>query len=595
MRLFRLQKKSIFWRIAISIILLIILSTITISIAIINFTRNLMYEDVVQSNGALLTQIDGNTSNLIQQLNTVINVSDSSLYFRTLLTEPCGSQLERFQKETEIHRFLYNYYGIFTQYKACVTVLGVNGVAYTTYDGERMICSVDSLMSESWMQPALESPQVETIVYTLSHPGITTVTEGKSVILFARSLIDGNTMKQCGWLFLEIDPSGLTQLYQKGYQKGEYIFLTDRDGVVISSNHTDVIGTRLSDIQQIPVYQSDEKPSVCTCAFRDTDCLAVRVDCASLDGALIKYIETHTVSDQLNDVIVQVVFLAILFCLSACIISLLISRRITRPLAQLSARMASTRYGALPIDESLPHTDELYTLETTFSNLLEAVETYTENIRKENIARREAELNALRMQINPHFLYNTLASFRYLIENGYDRAQISEAILHFIRLLRGTINNHEEAIDLQAELDNLNSYVTLMNLRYEDRIHLQVLLSDEELRTRRVPKLLLQPIVENSIFHGFPNSDSIIDISVFVCELNDTLRIEVSDTGCGIDESTLQKLRDGTDTAHQKMSSVGLNNIEQRLKLMYGPQYGIDIYSAVGTGTIVTVRIPSHS
>ena len=247
------------------------------------------------------------------------------------------------------------------------------------------------------------------------------------------------------------------------------------------------------------------------------------------------------------------------------------------------------------VSDAAASQDELYTLETTFSNLLAAIDTYTENMRKENIARREAELNALRMQINPHFLYNTLASFRYLIENGYDRKQVSEAILQFIRLLRGTISNHEEAVELQTELENLDSYVALMNLRYEDRIRLQVLLSDPALQNRRVPKLLLQPIVENAIFHGFPESDSLIDISVFVCELNGVLRIEVLDTGCGIDQDTLEKLRNGTCTAHQKMSGVGLNNIDQRLKLMYGPAYGLEIRSTVGIGTIVTVTLPARS
>lgn len=113
----------------------------------------------------------------------------------------------------------------------------------------------------------------------------------------------------------------------------------------------------------------------------------------------------------------------------------------------------------------------------SFRNLLQAVDSYTENIRAESVARREAELNALRMQINPHFLYNTLSSFRYLIENGYDRSQISEAMLHFIRLLQGTISNRKESVDLQVELDNLNSYVTWMNLRYENRIIIFLALS----------------------------------------------------------------------------------------------------------------------
>lgn len=113
----------------------------------------------------------------------------------------------------------------------------------------------------------------------------------------------------------------------------------------------------------------------------------------------------------------------------------------------------------------------------SFRNLLQAVDSYTENIRAESVARREAELNALRMQINPHFLYNTLSSFRYLIENGYDRSQISEAMLHFIRLLQGTISNRKESVDLQVELDKSNSYVTLMNLRYENRIIIFLALS----------------------------------------------------------------------------------------------------------------------
>ena len=113
----------------------------------------------------------------------------------------------------------------------------------------------------------------------------------------------------------------------------------------------------------------------------------------------------------------------------------------------------------------------------SFRNLLQAVDSYTENIRAESVARREAELNALRMQINPHFLYNTLSSFRYLIENGYDRSQISEAMLHFIRLLQGTISNRKESVDLQFELHNLNSYVTLMNLRFENRIIIFLALS----------------------------------------------------------------------------------------------------------------------
>lgn len=590
--LFR-NRKSIYFRIAASWLFLILLCTITVSAVICNFAQNLLYKNVVQSNGALLVQIDGNFSNLLEQLNTVINVSDSSLYFRSLLTEPCDDQMSRFEKQMELHRFLSNYYNFFTQYKACMTVVGQNGVSYTTYDGEQLIVNVSDLLEEPWVKPVVEANQYETTASTLSHPGISTVTEGQTVILFARSLVDSYTMKQCGWIFLEIDPTGLEQLYAKSHQAGEYVFITDRDGNVISSNAKDTINHKLENIAAVPSYSSNESAPVSSRTFQDTDCLSIKIPLTSVDGYLIKYIEKRTISRQLNKVIFEIVSMAILFCLTACVLSLFLSQRITKPIIRLSQKMASTRYGKISLGDTQYNCDELSTLETTFTNLLNTIDVYTENMQAESIARREAELNALRMQINPHFLYNTLSCFRYLVESGYDRQKIGDSILSFIRLLRGTISNKSESIPLENELENLDSYITIMNLRYDGRIQMQNYVSDPKLYRLSVPKLILQPIIENSIFHGFPSGgDEPMEISLYISEINRMLRIEVADNGCGIPYDVLAALRSGTYRNNQSMSGVGLNNIDQRLKLMYGPAYGLEIQSTQGMGTIVTVQIP---
>lgn len=586
-----MKRQSIFFRILIPILSLILLCTISVSSVIYSFTQSLLYRDIVERSGALLIQIDGNFTNLMQQLNAVLNVSDSSLYFRTLLTETCTDQVDLFEKEMELHRFLYNYYTIFTQYRAYVTVIGKNGVCYTTFDGEELLVDPQELLEEEWARPLLGTPQYEKVVSVLSHPGITTDTQGENVLLFVRSLMNGYTMEWCGWMLLEINPTGFAQLYQKSYGDGETIFITDADGAVISSNRPGMIGQVLETVEDIPLYQADDRTSAPH--LRDLggrECLAVRVALSAVDGYLIKYIDTEIVAKQLDTLKVWIAAAAAVFCVMACLFSFLLFRHITQPIVRLSEQMASTRYGRVAQKDD-SH-DEIQVLKGTFESLLAAIDSYTDNIRRESSARREAELNALRMQINPHFLYNTLASIRYLIEAGCDRAEISNALSSFILLLRGTISNQNESIPLMDELENLSAYVALMNIRYEGRIHMQVVMTDPHLGGLRVPKLLLQPLVENSIFHGFPEDAGGMDITVYVSQLNQMLRIELSDNGCGIDEETLNRLQQGTDAGRQSMTGVGLNNIRERLRLMYGPDYGLEVCSTVGMGTIITLKIP---
>ncbi|WP_270811457.1 cache domain-containing sensor histidine kinase [Hungatella effluvii] len=588
-----MKKKSIFFQILFPILNLILLCTITVSAILYTAAKKMLYEDTVKGNGSLLVQIDGNFNNLMQQFNTVISVSDSSTYFRTLLTEPCASQLDRFSKEMEIHRFLYNYYTLFTRYNAFTTVIGKNGVNYTTYTGDHLLVSPDELLKESWAEPLALKPY-EQIVHTLSHPGITTATQGKNVVLFARSLVDGYTMEWCGWMFLEIDPVGFEQIYNNSYQDGDYVFITDQYGMVISSNCHGLINQTLPHILDIPTWhQGDRSTKGYLQDFDGRQYLALKTELSALDGYLIKYTNTGSINEELHHTLVWIIGAAALFALLACLFSFLIFRHLTRPIKQLSREMMSTRYGFEGKGSMGDSENEIDMLEQAFTNLLADVDAYTENLCQESIARREAELNSLRMQINPHFLYNTLSSIRYLVENDYDRGEVSNAISGFIKLLRSTISNKAECIPLNEELSNLDSYVTLMNFRYGERIHLKIFMPDPALNNCLIPKLLLQPVVENSIFHGFPHEEEWINITLYICEANGTLRMEISDNGCGIEEETLEKLRQGTSSSREHMTGVGLDNVNQRLHMMYGAEYGITINSTLGLGTIVKIQLPA--
>ncbi|MDO5424096.1 MAG: histidine kinase [Eubacteriales bacterium] len=191
------------------------------------------------------------------------------------------------------------------------------------------------------------------------------------------------------------------------------------------------------------------------------------------------------------------------------------------------------------------------------------------------------------MQINPHYMYNTLASVKWLIWQG-DSEKSTKVIDAFISLLRNTISNTDEFIPLEQEIENLKNYVLINETRYGDRIRTEFYVPSG-CGAYKVPKLILQPFVENAFFHAFPEGQSGV-IQIFVREKEGTLVIEIADDGVGLADEKLASLKKREKGEH--FTGIGVNNVDDRLKMIYGEAYGISIRSGEGKGTTVWVRIP---
>ncbi|QGQ98361.1 sensor histidine kinase [Paenibacillus psychroresistens] len=277
----------------------------------------------------------------------------------------------------------------------------------------------------------------------------------------------------------------------------------------------------------------------------------------------------------------------------ALFFSIVLSFTMTKPLRKLTKLMKQVRGGNLDVSFLVKFRDEVGVLGNEFNLMLRRIKELINEIYTISYRRKEAELEALQSQINPHFIYNTLETIRMRAEIN-DDDEVAEMTFTLGKLLRYSINLSREIVTLQDELNHLEHYVQLLRCRFSNRFELHYEIP-EDLLSYQVMKLTFQPIVENAILHGVEGMEAIVQISFVARVEKNQIIFVIRDEGVGIDERRLQQLRDslrGEASVGGAKSGVGLRNINQRIKLHYGEIYGIEIDSRPGLGTEVRLCLP---
>ena len=216
-----------------------------------------------------------------------------------------------------------------------------------------------------------------------------------------------------------------------------------------------------------------------------------------------------------------------------------------------------------------------------------------------NLNKRQAQYLALQNQINPHFLYNTLDGIRSeaLIAGLDNVAEMTEALAIFFRY---TISNVENLVTIEEEIDNCRTYFMIQQYRFGERISLEINMDHEELGSYMIPKLTLQPILENSIIHGTEMKIGKGTTIINVNKADNRILIEVRDDGVGMDEDALERLNRRLDSGVSEISNskkpvggIALNNVNNRIHLLFGQEYGIHVFSLKNIGTSVEISIPA--
>ena len=313
---------------------------------------------------------------------------------------------------------------------------------------------------------------------------------------------------------------------------------------------------------------------------------------------------------RLRNLIVGLTVGMIAVCL---VLVIFLSRQLTSSLQRLTVQMNRMRNGELEARYYYPYTDEVGSLAKSFNYMADQVEksmkkqeeyiqvlkeerNFVEQVQKQ---KRKAELRALQAQINPHFLYNTLNTITWMAsDQGMDEVRIlSNSLGKFFRI---SLSRGAEVISVQDEIDHVKSYLTIQEIRYAEVMQYEIDVP-QELRSFTILKLVLQPLVENSIYHGIKEKGCRCQIRISAEKRSDPtgrewLRFVVEDTGMGIDPEKLETINEGLEegTTEQR-DGYGIFNVNERIKLYYGEEYGLTYESREGEWTRAILTIPVRS
>lgn len=361
--------------------------------------------------------------------------------------------------------------------------------------------------------------------------------------------------------------------------KGAKYYIIDSRGNIVSDNDKELIGS---------TYEPDWLDEV----------FAKKTGTMNINNTLICF-DQSTVTDWMTvaeiptaeiastfvpSIVYSIITLSTIFIITAIVLSLVISAMITRPINRLTRAMKNMAKGdfrgIVPIDSA----DEFGYLVLKFNEMREQIENLIEENYAVKIREKETQIMALNLQLNPHFLYNTLNIINWMaIKEGNDK--ISDIIMNLCHMLVYTVKNKQDMVSFKDDLHWLQCYVFIMSARYTDKFSVEYNIA-EELNLTKVPKLFLQPFVENAIIHGFEDIVQGGRIKIEGLSKNGVSCFRVIDNGKGMSTDTVSY------TGQRTSDSIGISNVDQRIKLLFGSEYGVNITSVIGSGTQVEITLP---
>ena len=449
-------------------------------------------------------------------------------------------------------------------------------------DGSKSVNQDLDLNTQEWYATALEKPNGP--ILTSSHVQHIISGERPWVITLSRGIRDrsGSGEKE-GVFFIDLNYSAISELCDQSTvgTKG-YAFILDAKGNIVYHPQQQQLYNELQ-TENISLIMDTDEDTVLTGTGNDGKLYSISrsektgwtvVDCTNVKELLSKSRQAQSVY----------VLTAIILVIVALLFSRFMARSITLPIQKLRDSMKKVQEGDFSVsDVVVDSKNEIGSLTKSFDVMTHRIH----ELMEQNVHEQEA----LQSQINPHFLYNTLDSIIWMAE-GKKNEEVVLMTASLARLLRQSISNEDEVVPIANEVEYARGYLTIQKMRYKDKLEFQIEVDSSILYIPLI-KLVLQPIIENAIYHGlkYKESKGLLIVKGFMKDGNAVL--QVIDDGVGMDEETLAHIYDKHKVNYHS-NGVGVYNVQKRLKLYYGEDYGITYTSELGKGTTATITIPGR-
>ncbi|MEK3914134.1 sensor histidine kinase [Paenibacillus sp. FSL H7-0331] len=581
--MFKFNKRGGFVTIRQKIILLAIVSTLIPLCSIGTFTF-LYFIKVVEN------KISDTTSNLLSVINWNIDTFEvdvesiakmvlSSKDIQYYLSDETNDFKEMYKLQTSTRDFLIN----LANNKSYINSIyvGSDKQEYITINRNEGVHSgniYQTIIGTEWYQTVKKYDGRGVWFNAVGDASVS----GQNLLLFGKLLKNLDTLEPTGILMITVDRNVFDQMFKDIYRVGgDRIIILDYKRVVYNSGS--LIGKQLIDDKEVATLSGLPEKGRTTIEISGKKYIVNYSTNERTGWKVVSMIPYESILKEVNIIKGLTILLIVVSFTLAIIGSYLISNRITKQLVLLNKVVNKIALREGIHNYHFKNTDEIGIIGNQFIHIHNMNSDLTIKLYESKIKEKEAELLALQSQINPHFLYNTLNSIYWMAEK-IKAKNISKMVISLSKFFKLSLNNGSYITTVENEIEQIRNYLEIQNIRYDNKLIVSIEVEPSILK-EKVIKLLIQPLVENAIYHGLELKEGEGHITIRGMKKEHVLVFEVIDDGIGFD----------TEHISAKSKGYALKNIEERIKLHYGESYGISVESEplIGTKAVITVGIIS--
>ena len=536
-------------------------------------TRKILINQTYQSVKNMNMQISSNINKNLETYMQISSIVYTDTNLKSYLTENYQEDYDFVTAYQYINRLMYS---------LLVANSSVNSISLYTQnltiptDGKFVHHITSDTSKIDWLA---DRSSYGNILYK----GTSVNNKGETVFSLGRALNYNNQNYTYAYLVIDIPENVLySQIENESRQKDIYII--DENGIIISTKNKELLSANLEDVLGVKVFS--EPDNVLQTATINNEKKVMIVYNDMINGW--RTVTVVPLSSILSDAAKssnKIAMISMLCIVISILLLLLISKHFSHRLKVLNRQISMIVDNNFSYQAKITSTDEMGQLSASINIMARRLDEAINEAYKKEILRKRAELDLLQSQINPHFLYNTLAGISSLAFRG-DSKEVGKFINHLSQFYKISLNQGKEYISIGEEVKITKHYVALQNMRFKDMFlfHWDV---DEAVCENQTLKLMLQPFIENAVNHAIRDDDQPLNVYVRIFQNNEAIFFEVEDDGIGIPEDILKSI-----SRHELTTGYGISNVASRIKLSYGEEYGVSITSILGKSTKVTIKIP---
>lgn len=554
------------------IVAMIIVLTLTISVSYLMLSK-LQKENAEQYVDEIAVQMSGRLEALLNEVNVLtLHLATDERIQEMLIDELNGSK-PSFDERIAIRKVLLNT----SAYSQAIEEIELFSLSNSIYPVVNK--TITERIGKRYVAEADEKPKAGNLVW------IGRDEENPDYLVAVRQIrLEKKKYQKGGYLVIRVKPS-LIEFTRKDIaeMKGSMMYLLDAEKTDISTEEKNKPLLSIGDIQE-----------------QKSDYVTVKKRVKETNWTLALLIPEKEVTEGIDFLQTVLVWASIFSVILFSLLSYYLSLFITSPINKLTKVMQNGKDGTLAENPDHYFNHEMNQLNNMYNQMAKQINYLIEVVYEKEIVRSQSEIKALHSQINPHFLFNTLDSLYWLlISKGEEK--LAQFVITLADLFRYTIqpNGQEGFVIIEEEIEQVKRYADLMLIRWHNRLQVEVEV-DPNAKQYKIPKLTIQPLLENAINHGIePKGDGGI-VQLLVKEEAGVVTFIIKDNGVGIEEERLREIRkrlkSGTSMASlSKGTGIGLFNVHKLIQLHFGEEFGLEIDSRLNKGTIVILRIPARS